>query len=225
MNAYCTEGVFGCIEQQDKLSSAETRDAMGGTVSTDSAATGSNLPGTQQSCRAPAYTGNPDFKEALHVPTLAPPDISGTESVLFPLVDVSGSMHTKLETAKSQICSQFVTSTDANAVGMMAFTTQPYLIVPLSSIASARDKEEFKKAVNSLFIPAHSGTDIPAALFAYLKELNGFLDQVPPRSEFQTWKISCVVITDGLNEVEEATWGKVSAAVADTRTRAKGKNC
>ena len=120
---------------------------------------------------------------------------------------------------------QFVTSTDANAVGMMAFTTQPYLIVPLSSIASARDKEEFKKAVNSLFIPAHSGTDIPAALFAYLKELNGFLDQVPPRSEFQTWKISCVVITDGLNEVEEATWGKVSAAVADTRTRAKGKNC
>ena len=181
--------------------------------------------GWTQVLASPAYRGNTAFKEALHVPILPGPDMSGKASLLFPLMDVSGSMHAKLATAKEQICKQFVASTDANAVGMMAFTTEPYLVVPVSGMSSKRDKEEFEKTVKSLFIPSHSGTDIPAALLRYLQEINALLDRVPARSKLEMRKTSCVVITDGLNEVSDGTWNKVSEAVSDTRSRAKKKSC
>ncbi|CAJ1328731.1 unnamed protein product [Effrenium voratum] len=192
--------------------------AMGGSIS-------GQQRGRTQVLASSAYRGNTAFKEALHVPILPGPDMSGKASFLFPLMDVSGSMHAKLATAKEQICKQFVASTDANAVGMMAFTTEPYLVVPVSGMSSKRDKEDFEKTVKSLFIPSHSGTDIPAALLRYLQEINALLDRVPARSKLEMRKTSCVVITDGLNEVSDGTWNKVSEAVSDTRSRAKKKSC
>ena len=146
--------------------------------------------------------GNREFGEALYVPKMSPLNLSGKMSVFFALVDVSGSMHTKLKDAKSQICSKFLQSSDANAAGLMAFTTKPHLIVPISGMESRSQRDEFSKAVQSLFIPAESGTNIPAAVLAYLQTSRGFLEKVPARSNADMWKANCVIITDGLHQVE-----------------------
>ena len=135
------------------------------------------------------------------MPKLSPPNFSGKMSVLFPLVDVSGSMHAKLEDAKSQICSKFLESSDANMAALMAFTTKPHLIVPVSGMESPSQRAEFSKAVQSLFIPAESGTNIPNAVIAYLQTSRGFLEQVPVRPDADMWKTYCVIITDGLHKV------------------------
>ena len=135
------------------------------------------------------------------MPKLSPPNFSGKMSLLFPLVDVSGSMHAKLEDAKSQICSKFLESSDANMAGLMAFTTKPHLIVPISGMESPPQRAEYSKTVQSLFIPAESGTNIPKAVIAYLQTSRGFLEQVPVRSNADMWKTYCVIITDGLHKV------------------------
>ena len=159
------------------------------------------------------------------MPKLSPPKVSDKMSFLFPLVDVSGSMHAKLADAIDQICSKFLQSSDANVAGLMAFTTTPYLIVPPSGIVSEVHRNDFRKAVRSLFIPAHSGTDIPTAVLSYLQESRSFLEKVPARSSTDMWKANFVIITDGLHKVDEATWDEISRAVSVTRNSARAKNC
>ena len=182
-------------------------------------------PRCRQVLARPAYQGCSDFNEALHVPSLPPPDFTGQMSLLLPLVDVSGSMHTKLKTATTQICEQFLNKTDVNTAGMMAFTTEPFLICPPSGMHGPEDKQEFRRALDSLFIPSHSGTDIPAAVLRYLQFARDFLHQVPSRNELEMWKANCVIITDGLHNVQEEKWEQMEQAVLSTRSSAKSKHC
>jgi len=134
-------------------------------------------------------------------------------------------MHTKLKTATTQICEQFLNKTDVNIAGMMAFTTESFLICPPSGMQGQQDKQEFRKALDSLFIPSHSGTDIPAAVLQYLQFTREFLQQVPSRNELQMWKANCVIITDGLHNVQEEKWEQMKQAVLSTRSSAKSKHC
>eukprot|EP00929_Paragymnodinium_shiwhaense_P010006 TRINITY_DN11448_c0_g1_i11.p1 TRINITY_DN11448_c0_g1~~TRINITY_DN11448_c0_g1_i11.p1 ORF type:complete len:752 (+),score=161.82 TRINITY_DN11448_c0_g1_i11:80-2335(+) len=178
---------------------------------------------------AAPYAGHSEFKEALYMPVLSTVDAQvGQENdvnVFLPLLDVSGSMHNKLLDVKKALRDKFLYRIDPNVGGLMVFTDKPHIIANISHLTSAQDRQQLQKAIKSLFIPAHSGTDIPAAVFAFLSMLDKFFQTVPARKEGGLWKATGVIITDGIHKIAEKQWTSLREACQVTREAARSRKC